>query len=118
MPAEPEYKTLQAMISLFCRHRHKSDNPCTHCSELLEYAEQRLAKCPFGDNKPTCRVCHIHCYAPEKRKRIAEVMRFSGPRMILHHPIMALRYLVQTRKSNIGVHSISERRTDAPSRNE
>lgn len=28
-----------------------------------------------------------------KREKIREVMRFSGPRMIIHHPIEAIRHL-------------------------
>ena len=32
------------------------------------------------------------------RNKIREVMRFSGPRMIFHHPILAIKHLVQTRK--------------------
>jgi hypothetical protein len=30
------------------------------------------------------------------RERIRQVMRYSGPRMIFHHPIAALRHLYYT----------------------
>ena len=36
--------------------------------------------------------------AQDMRNKIREVMRFSGPRMIFHHPILAIKHLVQTRK--------------------
>jgi hypothetical protein len=29
------------------------------------------------------------------RQRIQEVMRFSGPKMLYHHPIVALKHLWQ-----------------------
>jgi hypothetical protein len=34
------------------------------------------------------------CYTPDMRERIRAVMRFSGPRMLLHHPWLALMHLV------------------------
>ena len=98
MSLRNERQIVRGMIVLFCRLRHQSDRLCEQCSELLEYGEERLAKCPFGDKKPTCRTCNIHCYVPEMRGRIAEVMRFSGPRMIFHHPLMAMRHLLHTRR--------------------
>ncbi len=32
------------------------------------------------------------------RERVKEVMRFSGPRMIFHHPVVAVKHLVQSKK--------------------
>ena len=32
------------------------------------------------------------------RERIREVMRFSGPRMIFHHPVMAVRHVIESKK--------------------
>ncbi|MCP4176298.1 MAG: nitrous oxide-stimulated promoter family protein [bacterium] len=100
MPVELEYKTMKTMIKLFCRHHHKSDNFCKRCSDLLEYAEKRLVECPFGKDKPTCNVCQVQCYSPEMKKLIVKVMRFSGPRMIFLHPVMTLRHLIRSRRSN------------------
>jgi hypothetical protein len=30
------------------------------------------------------------------REKIREVMRFSGPRMMFYHPVMAVRHLVES----------------------
>jgi len=100
MSLRDERQTVRRMIGLFCRLRHTSDQLCKQCSELLEYADKRLAKCPFGNAKPTCQRCQIHCYAPEMRRRITEVMRFSGPRMIFHHPITAMCHLLHAKRPN------------------
>ena len=35
-----------------------------------------------------------HCYKPEMRERIRQVMRYSGPRMITKHPVAAIRHLL------------------------
>ena len=32
----------------------------------------------------------VHCYQTEMREKIRQVMRFSGPRMLLYHPALAL----------------------------
>ena len=34
----------------------------------------------------------------DMREKIRQVMRFSGPRMIFHHPLMALRHVIETKK--------------------
>ncbi len=93
-----ERDTLQAMIRLYCRQKHTPDPLCEECSQLWSYAEERLVKCPFGVEKPTCQNCTVHCYKPEMRQRVKEVMRYAGPRMIWHHPIMAIRHLIHNRR--------------------
>jgi hypothetical protein len=84
-----EKETIRKMIEIYCwkKHRQKRGELCGECTELLEYAMQRLDSCPFGERKPTCRKCPVHCYRPEMRKRIKEVMKFSGPRLLLYDPI-------------------------------
>ena len=52
---------------------------CAGCDALLDYASYRLAKCPYGEEKPTCKKCPIHCYTKDKREQMHEVMRFAGP---------------------------------------
>ena len=32
------------------------------------------------------------------REKIRAVMRFSGPRMIFHHPLMAICHVIETKK--------------------
>jgi predicted amidophosphoribosyltransferase len=100
---EQERATLLAMIKVYCRQKHGGDPLCEECSQLWDYAAERLAKCPFGVEKPTCQNCTVHCYKPEMRQRVREVMRYAGPRMIWHHPVMAIRHLIHNRK-NHGAH--------------
>ena len=66
---------------------------CGECRELLEYSLARLDHCKFGNAKTKCHKCPVHCYRPDMRENIRTVMRFSGPRMLLYHPLEALRYL-------------------------
>src|SRR5574344_349569 len=89
-----EQQTVSQMVALYCRHKHRHDGGmCPECRELLDYALVRLAKCKFGERKPPCVNCPIHCYKADKRKRIARVMRHSGPWMLLYHPLMTIRHL-------------------------
>ena len=55
---------------------------CPECAALLDYALRRLDSCRFGNDKPSCRKCPVHCYRADMRERIRTVMRWAGPRMI------------------------------------
>ena len=39
-------------------------------------------------------------------RKIKTVMRFSGPRMLFYHPIMAIRHLIGNNKGIRGVHTL------------
>ena len=86
---------IRAMVRLYCRgHDHPGRAPlCADCSELLDYATRRLERCVFGDAKPTCTNCTVHCYSAEKREQIRQVMKWSGPRMPLRHPILSIYHM-------------------------
>lgn len=93
-----EFKTVYHMVSYYCRNHHQQAREqktglCAECHDLLEYAELRLDRCPYGQSKPTCNRCPIHCYKPEQKQQMRLVMKYSGPRMLLSHPILALRHL-------------------------
>ena len=47
-----------------------------------EHGVKKRLACPL-DPKPTCKSCHIHCYTPEQRQKIREIMAYSGRRMIM-----------------------------------
>jgi len=89
-----EQRTVEAMIRLYCRDLHGSRVLCADCETLLAYAMKRLAVCPFQASKPTCAKCHVHCYASGIREQVTAVMRYAGPRMVRHHPLMALQHLI------------------------
>lgn len=91
---EREKQVVEVMIRLYCRRCLGVDGLPEEYADLLTYARARLDHCKFGEGKPTCRRCPIHCYAPSRRELMRQVMRWSGPRMILYHPIMALRHLL------------------------
>ncbi|MCG9748130.1 nitrous oxide-stimulated promoter family protein [Shewanella sp. cp20] len=91
-----EFKTIAAMVHIYCKDHcpAKGDVPnCPECSEFLEYAHTRLDRCPYGQDKPTCNKCPVHCYKPEPKAKAREIMIYAGPRMLLPHPIMAIRHL-------------------------
>ena len=76
-----------------CQVGHGGPGLCGDCRELLEYSLARLDHCKFGNAKTKCHKCPVHCYRPDMREKIRTVMHFSGPRMLLYHPLEALRYL-------------------------
>lgn len=91
-----ELKTIKTMVSLYCRGHHHSEGSglCVDCAALGDYAERRLERCVFGDAKPTCSNCVVHCYGAEMRERIRAVMRWAGPRMLLRHPLLGIAHLL------------------------
>lgn len=94
-----EKLTLEAMVRIYCRKHHQSEGRyCGECRELLDYALLRLERCPFGPQKTTCANCPIHCYKPRMRERVREVMRYSGPRMLFRHPLLAIAHLLDGRR--------------------
>ena len=96
---EREKRMVSDMIALYCRKQHgtKKGGLCPECEELAAYARQRSDRCPFMETKTFCSNCKVHCYRPDMRDRIRSLMRFSGPRMMFHHPIAALRHVVSTK---------------------
>jgi hypothetical protein len=96
---QKEQKTIAIMIRMFCGAHHGTagDDLCPTCEELLDHAKERLRRCPFGENKGACSKCKIHCYKPDMRKRVTEVMRYSGPKMIAKHPLLAINHLLKAK---------------------
>ncbi|MET0050463.1 MAG: nitrous oxide-stimulated promoter family protein [Candidatus Thiodiazotropha sp.] len=92
---EREKQTISAMMTLYCRDHHgESQALCESCAQLLDYAHKRLDTCPFQENKPACNHCTVHCYARSKRDQVQAVMRYSGPRMLLRHPLLSFYHLL------------------------
>ncbi len=90
---EEEKKVVSKMISIYCRSKHDSGKDlCEECNTLNNYASQRLERCPFGEKKPTCGSCSVHCYKSDMREKIRNVMRFAGPRMLLLNPFITIKH--------------------------
>jgi hypothetical protein len=94
-----ELRTIEAMTAIYCRRHHDTATvPCAECQSLIDYAAKRLAVCPFGEEKPVCAKCQVHCYGPAMRERVRDVMRYAGPKMMLTHPWMALVHVLDKRR--------------------
>jgi hypothetical protein len=97
-----DLRTLAKFITFYCERRHAGVEKqparlrtidvtsvcgravplCAPCAKLLAHAFMKRLVCPLAP-KPTCRQCPQHCYAPAYRAQIREVMRFTGPRLVL-----------------------------------
>lgn len=109
-----EKKTVEAMIRIYCRgngHAAAEGGCCSSCGELRRYAHERLDKCVFGEEKPTCAKCPVHCYQPKQKSEITALMRYAGPKMLLRHPILALHHVMAGKKELTGkAREIAERK--------
>jgi len=95
---EREFKTISVMVALYCRHQHRGSGICAGCRELLEYSRERLTRCPFQEGKTVCSKCQVHCFRPDMRAKVKTVMRYSGPRMMYRHPVLALYHVIDGRR--------------------
>ncbi|MGH0599832.1 nitrous oxide-stimulated promoter family protein [Bacillus mycoides] len=97
---EREEKTISIMIDMYCKNEHKQNAICEKCQRLKDYAYFRLSKCPFQEKKPACQNCKIHCYKPDMKGLVKDVMKKSGPKMILKHPYFAVMHAVDIMKKS------------------
>lgn len=92
---EKEQQIIEIMIRLYCRKKLHASCLTPECADLLAYARQRLSRCRFGEEKPTCQRCPVHCYRKDMRDQMRRVMRWCGPRMLLYHPLITLRHYIR-----------------------
>lgn len=90
---------LEAMVRDYCkRHHNDPKGLCDDCRAFLVYALTRLACCPYGEKKPTCAKCKIHCYRAQEKETARVIMREEGPRMLFQHPILTTEHLIKNLK--------------------
>ena len=66
---EQEKRTVRQIVEIYCHGKKHTPSKssgtekclCEECSVLLDYAYQHLDHCKFGEKKPTCKKCPIHC---------------------------------------------------------
>ncbi len=91
---ERERVTISKMVDIYCGDHHGTDGLCEDCARFMDYAEVRLDKCPYGEAKPTCSNCPVHCYKPDYREQAKAIMRYAGPRMLLRHPVLTIAHYI------------------------
>ena len=99
LSTEEEVKAIKTMVTIYCKgqkHEQHGSELCEECQSLLDYANARIDRCPRKEVKTFCNTCPIHCYKPEYRNKIKEVMKYSGPRLLYKHPVIATRHVLNT----------------------
>ena len=93
---QQEEATLYKLIRLYCKGHHQKEKKglCPECNSLFEYAIDRINNCTFGEDKPTCQNCPVHCYKPDIREEMRVIMRYSGPKMMYRHPLAAVHHFI------------------------
>ncbi len=92
-----ELKTITLMTGIYCQTHHQDLN-CTGCQSLISHAEKKLDRCVYGQDKPACKDCPIHCYKPIYREQTKVIMKYAGPKMLFKHPILTIIHLMKGRK--------------------
>lgn len=97
-----EKEIMSLMIKIYCHgHKHKivGAGYCVDCQDLLDYALDRTDKCYRMVEKTFCSKCPTPCYQLEYQDKIKEVMKYSGPRMLFHNPILAFKHLFMVKEA-------------------
>ncbi len=92
---ERDKATIRLMIDIYCNHKLTDEKEREAYACLSDYACKRLENCRYGERKPACKDCDIHCYAPEKREMMKKVMQWTGSRMLFHSPMAVFRHIWQ-----------------------
>ncbi len=94
-----EKLTIRRMIALYAKRCPQAISAPEHYAALNAYAEKRLDKCVFGEEKPACKQCPVHCYQPAKREEMKQIMRWAGPRMLWRHPLLTVLHLIDDKRA-------------------
>ena len=86
-----EKLTIKKMIALYENQCPQASDEPGHYDALFTYAQKRLDKCVFGEEKPACKQCPVHCYQPAKREEMKQ-------RMLWRHPILTVRHLIDDKR--------------------
>ena len=92
---EKEKSTITLMVHYYCKKKHSNEMLCSDCESILTYALGRLNNCIYGESKPACSKCMVHCYKKAMREQISNVMRFVGPRMVFLYPWITLKHYLK-----------------------
>ena len=93
-----EFFSWEEGLCVQCMHLGPYDDEPATVRAMEEYARARSDKCPFMEEKTFCSNCKVHCYKPEMREKIRQVMAFAGPRMLFVHPGAAIRHVIETKR--------------------
>lgn len=87
---QQEITLIKVMIQLF--YQKQEEQAELTVEQMLAYAQKRLEVCRFGEAKPTCQHCPVHCYQKRYQEQMKLIMRYSGPRMLVYHPVLAIKH--------------------------
>ncbi len=82
---------------------------CPSCMELVTRVEGRTERCPHMAYKSYCHLCPRPCHPPAEMARITPLMRYSGPRLLLRHPVLTLRHVRGVMRSKKIIQRYKER---------
>lgn len=72
---------------------------CDECLNLALKAQIHTQHCVRMQEKSFCHLCPKSCYSKQDLKQISAMMKYSGKKIILYHPILALKYIYYIIKS-------------------
>ena len=94
-----DIKMVEYMVEIYCKNIHDTKDPlCVECEEFLEYAKDRLQRCPYQEGKTACSKCGLVCYDSENKEKGTKIFTYSGPRMLYKNPKLAFHHMCDALK--------------------
>ncbi len=93
---ERKHEIAEKMIITYCKGNHDGQAEtglCAQCKDLCEYSKFRTSKCPHIEKTLFCVNCPTPCYKPDMKEAMRVMMKYSGPRFFLRHPIIVLDHV-------------------------
>lgn len=88
-----EKSTIEKIAGIYCSNKHGVTGVlCYDCSKLLADTIHLVNKCPYSP-KPACGACKTNCFSVEHKRKMNQVMKYSGARMLFRHPILTINHL-------------------------
>ena len=82
-----EKKVITEMVKLYCKKNHKN-------RDVLNYSLNRIDNCKYMETKTFCSNCKAPCYSPKMKEKVKQIMKFSGPRILFHHPLLVISHML------------------------
>lgn len=91
-----EKLNIKKTLGIYCNAHHntKDGRLCPKCTAMLATILPKMNHCRYGTTKPICDRCDDMCFGPEYNKIFMDAMNTGSKKMLVKHPIMAVKHKV------------------------
>ena len=109
-----EKADIRKRFGIYCHSHHgtSGNKLCPKCTALLATAMTKMDRCPYGITKPICDRCEMPCFGDAANKQFREIMSSSQSRMLLRHPVLAVKHKMASMSFDYAKHEQEKRQKE------